>query len=64
MTNTLYCAFAFLEQRLSLMNNQKFNVDIVYSHWKNKLPVLKISFLYTKHFYNITKVKPMLWLVS
>ena len=31
-TNTLYCAFAFLEQRLSLINNQKFNVDIVYSH--------------------------------
>ena len=30
MTNTLYCAFAFLEQLLSLINNQ--NVDIVHSN--------------------------------
>ena len=31
MTNTLYIAFAFLEQLFSLINNQ--NVDIVYSNY-------------------------------
>ena len=32
MTNTLYIAFAFLEQLLSLINSR--NVDIAYSNWK------------------------------
>ena len=54
MTNTLYCAFVFLEQLLSLINNQ--NVDLVYS--KKKKNYLKFSFCTQNTF--ITKVKHVL----
>ena len=44
ITNTLYSAFAFLEQLFSLINNQ--NVDIAYSNklLKKLRPYSKFSF--------------------
>ena len=48
MTNTLYIAFAFLEQMFSLINNQ--NVDIAYSNNDKTTALLKIFLQYIQHF--------------